>query len=483
MRSGDTITSVKLGEMLLRDGHVTPDQIDLAVARQARDGGRFGTVLVEMGFVDLETLTVYLGLELSLPIATGGMLDRAKRTAVRLLTPQQAHRFRCVPLLISDRNLIAAVDDPHDLVVLDELSRVTGYRVIPRVAPEIRIFYYLERYYGVKRPPRFEVFGEKPRGQRQPPPPATGTKLPGPSLPGLPPPTETPVAAPRPAPRLRTSSDADADADRPPTVTPRRARTEPPPIPDAPPTPAAAQTSEEIDALEIDAQELVVELEADAAETADEAPPAAAFDAMAPAASAGTSSYPSLSLDETLEAMQAAGARGEVADALMGFASSLFDTAALLIVRDNLAFGWKGFGDELNLDRLEALLLPMDAPSIVQAAVHSDDGMFSGPLFPAALHRYLYKVLRTPMPSTATVAAVTIGRRIVNLLYGHKRDGAPLSDGELAELSSAVTSTATGYVRLIAMSKTRINPNRADTDVGDTDDLPTDRQAAVDASE
>ncbi len=458
--------------MLLRDGHVSQEQIDQAIERQARDGGRFGTVLVEMGFVDLEILTVYLGLELSLPIATGAMLDRAKRTAVRLLTPQQAHRFRCVPLLISDRNLIAAIDNPHDLVALDELSRATGYRVIPRVAPEIRIFYYLERYYGVKRPARFVVFGETPRGKRQPEPPPAGKNVPGPSLPGLPPVSDSPVEAPRPAPVLRPASPTLTEQE----ATPPRSRTAPPPVPDFEPD---QETVDEIDALEIDAAELIVELEADAAETAEQAPPAAAFDAMEVRRERqAADAYTPMTLPATLDRMAGATQRGEVADALMGFSRGLFDTSCLLIVRDNLAFGWKGFGDQLSLDRLEALLIPIDAPSLVQAAVHASDGLFSGPLFPAVLHRYLYKVLRTPIPSTATVAAVTIGRRIVNLLYGHKADGAPLTDEELSQVQNAVEATARSYVRLIELSKSRTK--RPDTDLDDGD---TDRHAATEAAE
>jgi hypothetical protein len=125
---------MKLGEMLLRDGRLTEPQLEAALRFQARDGGRLGTVLVENGFIDLEALTVYLGLELGIPIATGAMLARAKRAAVRLLQPPQAFRHKCVPLVVQDRQLIAAIEDPHDFANLDGLAQITGYRVLPRVA-------------------------------------------------------------------------------------------------------------------------------------------------------------------------------------------------------------------------------------------------------------------------------------------------------------------------------------------------------------
>src|SRR5678809_1744425 len=155
---------MKLGEMLVRDGRITHAQLEQALAHQTRVGGRIGSILVELGFLDAETLTVYLGLELGIPIATGATLERCKRSAVRLLTPQQAARYRCVPIVIQGQTLILAIDDPHDMQSLDALHNVTGYRILPRIAPEIRIYYYLERFYGVARPNRYRALGESPRG-------------------------------------------------------------------------------------------------------------------------------------------------------------------------------------------------------------------------------------------------------------------------------------------------------------------------------
>src|SRR5215470_14513674 len=112
---------MKLGEMLVRDGRLSEAQLESALKYQARDGGRIGTVLFELGLIDLEALTVYLGLELGIPIATGAMMERAKRAAVRLLQPSQAFKHKCVPLVIQDRQLIAAIEDPHDFANLESL--------------------------------------------------------------------------------------------------------------------------------------------------------------------------------------------------------------------------------------------------------------------------------------------------------------------------------------------------------------------------
>ena len=41
---------MKLGEMLVRDGRLTGPQLETALKYQARDGGRFGTVVVGRRF-------------------------------------------------------------------------------------------------------------------------------------------------------------------------------------------------------------------------------------------------------------------------------------------------------------------------------------------------------------------------------------------------------------------------------------------------
>lgn len=442
---------MKLGEMLVRDGCMTREQLDRALARQAQEGGRLGTILVEMGFIDADALTVYLGLELGIPIATGATFERAKRTAVRLLTPAQARHYRCIPLIVQDRQLIAAVDDPHDMEALDELYRLTGYRVIPRVAPEIRIFYYLERYYGVPRPPRLAALGDSVRGR--PPSRAAAARLPAPPLPGLPPLSDAPAQVPS---RPVTLTPLAARPGRQPRAgsRPGLARAQSPTVAEmegafGPPDPESL-------ALTNDAEDLVITLEADAADLAEEAPQAS-FEATQLSPSDTPVHEPQsviepVSKDEVLAALAAAPRRGDVADALIAYAVGVFDVVALCVVRDNMAFGWKAMGPSLDRERVEALLIPLDAPSMFQAAMHKDNLFHEAPLT-CTIHTYLYRVLRCAPPALATVAVISIGKRVVNVLYGHRSGRDELSAEALADLHEVCQAASHAYVRLIAASK------------------------------
>ncbi|HET6613164.1 MAG TPA: hypothetical protein VFG83_14295 [Kofleriaceae bacterium] len=411
---------MKLGEMLVHDGRLTEAHIGEAMARQARFGGRLGTNLVELGLVDADTVTVYLGLVLGLSIATAATLDRAKRSAIRLLSPEQAARWRCIPIIIQDRQLIAAFADPLDFQVLDELLRTTGYRVIPRVAPELRIYHYLELFYGVPRPARYQHLAE-PSTAKKP-----ASNLPAP-LPGLPPKAENPIHAPTPPPAIR-------------------ARATPPPA--SPPAPPAHDPRE---ALELDAADLVEELDADDTAQAD---PASDLSTTAKLRALSRPPTPApvepMTKGEALACIAAATRRGEIADAVVAHAANVFEAGVLLLVKNNFAFGWKGWGTGVDDSRVEVVLVPLEAPSMFQVALLNDG--FFGPPFPSTLHGYLEKALRQPPAAYAAVIPLTIARRAVNLLYGHST-AQIIDDGAIDGLREVTAAATDGYIRLIAASK------------------------------
>lgn len=407
---------MRLGEMLVRDGRLSEAQLKQALAAQAKEGGRLGTVLVEQDLIDLEALTVYLGLELGIPIATGAMLERAKRAAVRLLQPAQAFKHKCVPLVVQDRQLIAAIEDPHDFATLEALTQITGYRILPRVAPEVRIYYYIERYYGVARPARFLKFGDLPRGDES----GGGAGLPAPPLPGLPPAPQNPVVAPGPKPRLRSAR--------------------------------MAKMFDDSESLELDAEDLIESLDADDAAPAEAAPQVRPHRATTPPiAAAPDPARPAVIAPRAaFQELEKVSDRNRIIEVLLGFASGVFEAGVLFAVRDQLAFGWKAFGDLPGRAHVEHLLIPLDAPSVVQAAVAAEDGVFHGAPTPSTVNAYLYKVLGCAEPRHAAAGVIMIGRRVVNVLYGHGPELTPL---QLEDLRHVCEVAAEAYARLIAVKK------------------------------
>ncbi len=165
---------MKLGTLLLRNAAIGLSQLEAALRNQVLYGGRLGTNLVELGFIDLELLSTYLAELTGFPIATPTLLDDADKALLDKLGSDDAHRLRAVPLgylaarpgapgssIGSDlggggtESIAVALVDPTDAAALAELQDRLGAKVTPYVVPELRALYYLERHFGTPRRARF----------------------------------------------------------------------------------------------------------------------------------------------------------------------------------------------------------------------------------------------------------------------------------------------------------------------------------------
>ena len=57
------MSKVLLGEMLLENGEITHQQLDEALEIQKKDGGLLGIILVNLGFINEQSLVKYLAIQ------------------------------------------------------------------------------------------------------------------------------------------------------------------------------------------------------------------------------------------------------------------------------------------------------------------------------------------------------------------------------------------------------------------------------------
>ena len=146
--------SRRLGEILVAHGLITVDQLRLGLENQLVAGGRLGTVLVQMELVPLDQVSRCLSEQLGVPEATHRMLEDATPEALRLLTRDFCMKNEICPFFEVGPVLHLAMTRPTPTVV-DEVSYHLGRKVMPHVVPELRLYYFLERHYGIKRTARF----------------------------------------------------------------------------------------------------------------------------------------------------------------------------------------------------------------------------------------------------------------------------------------------------------------------------------------
>lgn len=150
---------MRLGELLIAAQVITPAQLEDALRAQVLLGARLGSILVELGYVDLDGIANALACQHRLPAALASHFARADHELQLRLSPSLAERLACVPLLrVGKRSAVVAVIAPLPPRAIAMIADELGYaadRVIIAIAPELRIRYTLEHVYQIPRAPRF----------------------------------------------------------------------------------------------------------------------------------------------------------------------------------------------------------------------------------------------------------------------------------------------------------------------------------------
>ncbi len=145
----------ELGQMLVKDRLITPAQLKEAVYNQVIFGGRLGTNLLELGYIDEETLAKYLARQHRVKTIRLEDLSQIRPSVLKLIPRRLAEKYQAIPIRLEGNKLYVVMSNPSEMGALSELSFVTGKTIIPLVLPEVRIFDLLNRYYGIGRELRY----------------------------------------------------------------------------------------------------------------------------------------------------------------------------------------------------------------------------------------------------------------------------------------------------------------------------------------
>ncbi|HXL76307.1 MAG TPA: GspE/PulE family protein [Burkholderiales bacterium] len=137
---------LRLGDILVAQKAVSPEQLKLALDEQKRSGRRLGRVLVEMEFVAEEEIARALSRQLNLAFVD--LKQHHFDPGVVLKLPEvAARRFRAVALEERGAKMLVGMADPTDLFAFDELTRILKKDVEPVVVTESEVTHALDRVY------------------------------------------------------------------------------------------------------------------------------------------------------------------------------------------------------------------------------------------------------------------------------------------------------------------------------------------------
>lgn len=139
----------KLGEMLLEEGIVTREQLDEAIAAEAKSGLKLGPALVKLGYLTEEALHYFLALQYGVDFLELGAAE-IPRDAIKSVPREIAAKYRIIPVRREANQITIASADPSDpalFQVREDLLLDSKTEVNFVVSTDSAIAEALEKYY------------------------------------------------------------------------------------------------------------------------------------------------------------------------------------------------------------------------------------------------------------------------------------------------------------------------------------------------
>ncbi|GMU64268.1 MAG: pilus biosynthesis protein TapB [Acidobacteriota bacterium] len=139
--------SHRLGDVLVKTGKITPQQLQQGLAFQKEKGGRIGSVLVKMGMLTEKELVEFLSQHFGVPAIDLARVE-VDETVIKVVPAEVARKYMLLPVAKVGAKITLAMVDPTNVFAMDDIKFMTGYNVEPVVASESAIRVAIDKHYG-----------------------------------------------------------------------------------------------------------------------------------------------------------------------------------------------------------------------------------------------------------------------------------------------------------------------------------------------
>ncbi len=142
--------SQRLGDLLVKEKIITPEQLEQATKAQKEQNCRLGSALVRLGFLTDEDVTNFLSRQYGVPAINLSYFE-IDPAVVKLIPFETAKRYQILPLSRVGASLTIAMVDPTNVFAMDDIKFMTGFNIEPVVASESSILEGIDKSYGSTR--------------------------------------------------------------------------------------------------------------------------------------------------------------------------------------------------------------------------------------------------------------------------------------------------------------------------------------------
>jgi type IV pilus assembly protein PilB len=138
----------RLGEILLRDGVVQPDQLQVALTRQREKGGSLGENLLAVGAIpNIDAIIYQLAAQINCQVVPNLLEYEISPDILGLVPEDMAIKHGIMPVQREGQTIHVVTSDPRNLGLIDTIKFITGCQVKLWMTPESQLKKAIDKYY------------------------------------------------------------------------------------------------------------------------------------------------------------------------------------------------------------------------------------------------------------------------------------------------------------------------------------------------
>ena len=137
----------KIGEILVAEGVITEEQLHKSLNEQQYTQERLGHILIKLGYAIEENVYSALAKQSNLPFLSNEQLLEAPEDVVKIIPEAFARENTLIAHSLDNGALLVAMEDPEDIIAIDNLQKLTDQKVVSALATPSGIKAAIEQLY------------------------------------------------------------------------------------------------------------------------------------------------------------------------------------------------------------------------------------------------------------------------------------------------------------------------------------------------
>jgi type IV pilus assembly protein PilB len=138
--------NIRLGELLIQIGKITKEQLNEAIEAQSVSGKRLGEVLIDLEYIKGKEMNDVLEYQLGIPHID---LERhyIEPEIPHFIEESFARENILIPVKVTDNELMVAMNDPFNIVAINDMQKMTELTVKPVISTKQDILNAIAKHY------------------------------------------------------------------------------------------------------------------------------------------------------------------------------------------------------------------------------------------------------------------------------------------------------------------------------------------------